>query len=263
MADNLNENVKPKRTRNDLRSYMVNKYPDNNYDADDDLDDALYGELEGYEKNNKQLAEDNERYKKQESEINNLFSAQPASANFLADMADGKDPVIGLVELYGTDGVNDILNDPERKEEIAKAHKKYLDDAAKEKQLEEEYSKNIEKTLDEEEQAISNGDITQEQIDKAHSAMKEIFEMIVMGKWTVKDLKAVLKGVNYDADISQAKEEGEILGRNSKIVEKKRNRPQGDGMPVFSGSGSMKKKNEGIAQDKLGALARPRKSMWD
>ena len=263
MAKELSEPVKQKRTRDDLRSYMANKYPDNNYDADEDLDDGLYGELEGYEKNNKQLSEDNERYKKQESDINELFSRQPASANFLADIADGKDPIIGLIELYGTDGVNDILNDPEKKEEIAKAHQKYLDDAAEEKRLEEQYSKNIEKTLDGEEQAIANGEISQEDVNKAHDFMKKIYEMIVMGDWTVKDLNAILKAVNYDSDISQAKEEGEIKGRNSKIVEKKRSRAQGDGMPVIGGSGRMKKKNEGIAQDKLGALARPKKSIWD
>lgn len=263
MASEATDAVKQKRTRNDLRSYMSGKYPDNNYESDDDLDDALYGELEDYDKRNKELSESNEHYKQQENEINELFSSQPSSANFLADMADGKDPIIGLIELYGSDGVNEILNDPKKKEEIAKAHQKYLDDAAEEKRLEQEFTKNIEKTIDDEEAALSSGEITQEEIDKAHEVLKQYYEMVVMGKWTVKDLKGILKGVNYDADVSQAREAGEVMGRNSKIVENKKKRSQGDGMPVFGGSGSMMKKKEGISQDKLGALAKPRKSMWD
>lgn len=263
MASEATDAVKQKRTRNDLRSYMSGKYPDNNYEADDDLDDALYGELEDYDKRNKELSESNEHYKQQENEINELFSSQPSSANFLADMADGKDPIIGLIELYGSDGVNEILNDPKKKEEIAKAHQKYLDDAAEEKRLEQEFAKNIEKTIDDEEAALSSGEITQEEIDKAHEVLKQYYEMVVMGKWTVKDLKGILKSVNYDADVSQAREAGEVMGRNSKIVENKKKRSQGDGMPVFGGSGSMTKKNKGISQDKLGALAKPRKSMWD
>lgn len=263
MATEIKDQPKPKRTRNDLRSYMTNKYPDNNYEADEDLDDALYGELEGYEKSNKELSEDNARYKEQDDRLNEMFSSNPRSANFLADLAEGKDPIMGLIELYGTDGINDILDDPEKKEEIAKAHQKYLDDAAEEKRLEAEYAKNIEKTLDEESDALEKGEITEDELNKAHDALKTYYEMIVFGKWTVKDLKGILKGVNYDADIEQAQQEGEIRGRNSKIIEKKKQRGQGDGLPIFGGSGSMKKKNEGIPQDKLGALGRQRKSIWD
>lgn len=252
-----------KRTRDDIRARMSEKYPDRNFEADEDLDDGIYGAFDEYEAQNKELTDANAKYKENEDALTGMFSANPASANFLNDMAEGNDPVMGLIDLYGVDAVRDMLDDPEKKQEIADKHKKFLEDSAKEKELQDAYDANIEATLDAEAQAVESGEMTQEELDKAHEAMKIVYEMIITGKWTAQDLKNVLKGVNYDADVEQAAQEAEVRGKNAQIVEKKKARQAGDGMPNMGGGGASRRPANKADQSNLGALGRQRRSMWD
>lgn len=255
--------MKPARhTRNDLRTRMSKKYPDKNFDNDEDLDDALYNEYDAYDSESKKLSEENARYKQDHDALSDMFAQNPASASFFDAIRNGEDPLFSLVGLYGVDDIREMLDSPEKKKELTEAHQKYLEDAAKEKSLEEEYNKNIDATLDAEADAVENGEITEEELNKAHESLKRKFEMILNGKWTIDDLKAELRGLNYDTDVRQAAEDGEVRGRNAKIVEKKRSRQQGDGMPNMQMGGG----NKGLTQQggmDLGALGRTKRSIWD
>lgn len=53
---------------------------------------------------------------------------------------------------------------------------------------------------------------------------------------TVKMLEMILKAINYDHDVAQAMEQGEIKGRNAKIEQCLMHPNQSDGLPHIKGS---------------------------
>ena len=56
-----------------------------------------------------------------------------------------------------------------------------------------------------------------------------------MGKILPETIEMILKALNHDADVANAQEEGEVAGRNAKIVERKRNSKKGDGITNLNG----------------------------
>ena len=76
-----------------------------------------------------------------------MFAADPRSAQFLTDMHNGNDPVLGLVRNFGVE-IKDVLDDPEMQDRIAEANKEYVERIANSKKLDEEYEKNMDNTLD-------------------------------------------------------------------------------------------------------------------
>ena len=72
-----------------------------------------------------------------------MMSADPRSAQYLTDWANGEDPVVGLVRNFGAE-IKDVLEDPEMQDKLAEANKEYVERVAKNKALEEEYSNNRE-----------------------------------------------------------------------------------------------------------------------
>jgi hypothetical protein len=52
----------------------------------------------------------------------------------------------------------------------------------------------------------------------------------------------ILKALNHDADVEDAVREGEVKGRNTRIVEKLRKQKAGDGLPDMAAGGNMETK---------------------
>lgn len=232
MAENENKEVKEtpavaKSKRDAFNERLKAKYPDREY-ADDE---ALFGQVnDDYDEYENQL----NGYKEREGKLEEMFAKDPRSAQFITDMAHGKDPWIAVIERVGPDGVIELMNDPAKQEAHAEASKAYAERLAKEKELEEQYNRNIaesQKLCDELEAQYG-----EEMVDSALGVIDQITKDAILGKVTRETFEMAFKVLRHDADMENARSEGEITGRNAKIEENLRKPQQGDGMPSMGGS---------------------------
>ena len=77
--------------------------------------------------------------------------------------------------------------------------------------------------------------VSDEELDKAVTYLSQICGDFLMGKISPDTVEMILKALNHDADVANAQEEGEVAGRNAKIVEKMRNSRKGDGITNLNG----------------------------
>lgn len=225
-----NQTPTPQKSRRDqFGERLKKKYPDREY-ADDE---ALFGQIDDdYADYDNQL----NQYKERESRLTDLFSKDPRSAQFITDMAKGNDPWIAVLERLGVYGVTDLLNDPKKQSEYAEANKKYVERLAKEKTLEDEYEKNFAESMTLLEKMQQERGLGDETIDAAMDLIMRITNEAILGKFTEETIDMALKAVNHDAEVSNARSEGEVAGRNAKIDEKLRKPKTGDGAPNLTGS---------------------------
>lgn len=241
---------------------MVERHPDRDYTADEDLLDGVYGEFDENDARLKELEEANKNYAATEGKLTKMFGDNPVTADLLISMAEeGKDPVVALVGMYGKEGIEAILNDPEKAEAMAEANKKFHESVAKSKELEDEREKNLVESFAMEDALLESGEMSEEDLVRAHESLETKYNNMLMGKWTKEDLFSELRSLNHDADVQTARQEGEVAGRNANIVARKRKESKSDGMPSLGGGGG-----KGVRKadtSKLGALGRERRSMWD
>lgn len=223
MADN--NGVKSRRDQQLER--MRKKYPDKKFEDDEEIYGQIYDDYDQYE-------QDLNGYKDREKAMSDMFSADPRSAQFLADMHNGQDPYVGLVKNFGVN-IEDVIHDPKMQEQIAEANKEYVERVAKSRKLDEEYEKNMDASLETLRQFQEERGMSDEQIDAVVDAVLTVVRDGVMGKFSKETLAMFVNAINHDSDVASASEEGRVAGRNDKIVEGLRKRAKGDGTAPLSG----------------------------
>ena len=223
------ENQEQKSKRDLYMERLKTKYPDREY-ADDE---ALFGQInDDYDEYDKQLNE----YRGREDKLTEQFAKNPKAAQFFVDLSKGVAPETLLVQYMGLEGITDLLNNPEKKEELAKANEVFLENLAKEKNLSEEYEKNLGESLAEVERLKEEKQLKDEVLDAAWAEVVNIANEAIMGKITRETLEMAMKALNHEAEVENARSEGELAGRNAKIEETMRKPTGGDGMPVMGGT---------------------------
>lgn len=218
-----------KSRRDQFGERLKAKYPEREY-ADDE---ALFGQInDDYDEYDKELS----NYRDRESRLTDMFTRDPRSAQFITDMAQGKDPWASLINRIGIDGVKEMLDDPAKLEEFSANNKEYVERMAKQKGLEAEWEQNMRETLSmlEEKQAAEG--LSDEDIDKAADWIKDVTNDAVLGIIRPETIDMALKAINHEADVAAASEEGEIRGRNAKVEAQLRKPKRGDGTPALGGA---------------------------
>lgn len=229
MAVNDNQEEVKSRREKFIGGRMKEKYPDREFADDEELFGQIDDDYAGYEK---RLGE----YKGREESLMKLFEKDPRNAEFIADMAKGRDPWIAVIERLGIDGVTDLINDPEKQEVYAEANKKYVEKLAKEKDLEETYQKNLAESMKLVERVQTERGISDETMDAAMDLVIKMASEAILGTFTEQTVDMALKAVGYDAAVTNARTEGQVAGRNARIQEQLRKPNGGDGQPNLSGS---------------------------
>ena len=211
------------------------KYPDKKFEDDEEIYGQIGDDYDQYE-------QDLSSYKDREKAMSDMFAADPRSAQFLADMHNGNDPVLGLVKNFGVE-IKDVLDDPEMQEKIAEANKEYVERVAKSKKLDEEYEKNMDASLETLRQFQEERGMSDDEIDAVADAMLTVVKDGVMGKFSKETLEMFVNAINHDSDVASASEEGRVAGRNDKIVEGLRKRNKGDGTAPLNGKNGGAPKN--------------------
>ncbi len=231
------ENNEVKSRRDQHIDRLRKKYPDKKFEDDEEI----YGQIsDDYDQYEQEL----EGFRGREQSLSNMFAADPRSAQFLTDMHNGQDPVLGLVRNFGVE-VKDVLDDPEMQDKIEEANKEYIERIARSKKLDEEYGANMDVSLETMRQFQAENNLDDTQMDAIAALLLTITGDVVMGKFTRDSLQMAQKALNYEADVAAAGEEGEVAGRNSKIVEGLRKSKKGDGIAQLGG-----KNGEGAGKPK-------------
>lgn len=240
------ENTKTKSRREQfVGERLKTKYPDREF-ADDE---ALFGQIDDdYAEYDNAI----NTYKDRENKVVDIFTKNPKAAILFTAIARGESPETALIRAYGIDGVTDLLNNPEKADEHAKAHEEFVQRVAKEKEFAEQYEKNMAESLAMMEQMQQEKGLSDEQLDAAIDFIDKITQEQIIGKYTPETIDMALKAINHDADMTNARTEGEIAGRNAKIEEKLRKPQGGDGMPTMGGGASVpnpQPKSKGFLDD--------------
>lgn len=229
---------KPEETpdyRKKITDRLRKRNPDSAYETDDDLLAGIDGEFDTMDSDYADLNNN-------VTAITDMFNSDPRSAAFLVDWKKGEDPVVGLIRRFGTDMV-ERLEDPDIAEQIAEANKQYLERIQQSKELDEQYSKNLEQTMSDIDKLQSEEGISDDEIDEVWEFLKGIVEDGIVGKFSIDTIRMAMKAINHDNDVSMANREGEVRGRNQKITEKLRTREKGDGLGNIEGAnGSVEKR---------------------
>lgn len=226
MENNENKRVNSKKEL--LSQRMKDKYPDVNFDDDENLFGRINDDFDGFDN----LIKD---YKDRESKLAALFSDDPRSAEFLMNWMRGENPMVQLVKTFGTMGLKNMLEDENMLEEVAKANTEYLQKVAKAQELEEQFEKNIEQSLKD----VETLNESEEDIDNAVNWITRLVTEAQMGIYKPENIQMAIKAINYDRNIEEVAYEAEVRGRNAKIEEKMRQ--LGDGTPQL-GSRNIKVK---------------------
>ena len=229
MAEIQNTAPQTKSRRDQLGERLKKRYPDREF-ADDE---ALFGQVnDDYDDYDNQIGQ----YKEREKALTDLFAKNPRSARFLTDMAKGEDPWISTVKRLGIDGITDIINNPDKQEEYAKANSEFVERLAREEELENEFQQNFAESMQNLERIQQERQLGDETVDAAMELVMRIANEAIVGKFTDETINMALNAINHDADVQNARTEGTVAGRNEKIDEKLRKPKQGDGMPNLGGS---------------------------
>lgn len=223
---------------------MRTKYPEKKFEDEEELFGQIDDDFAASE-------EEIGKYKEREGKLASIVGKDPRAAQFLSDMANGKDPWIAVLERLGIDGVSDLINNPDKQEEYAEANRKYVERIAKEKSLGEEYETNFAESMKMLEQMQTDRGLSDEQIDGAMDFIMNMVNEAIMGKFTPETIDMALKAINHDAEVEAARAEGEVAGKNAKIDETLRKPAAGDGLPAMGGAnnGPAHKRSKGSLVD--------------
>lgn len=228
------------------RDKFMQRFGDRQFADDEELFGQIEDDYAGAEENKNTI-----------NSLNEMLSANPRSATFLASLVNGEDPVITYLEEYGQDSLEELQTE-EGKKKAAEAHDKYLKKVADSKEIDKQYADNILKSQEIVDQYRNEG----KDVDAALDLLDKAYKGILTGEITAEMLDMALNSVNYANDVAAAGTDGEIRGRNEQIAKKVKSSKNGDGLPNVGGGS----KPAPTAEEKnYGALSSgaSRPSIWD
>lgn len=255
MEEPKNEQVKSK--KDSFLERLKGKYPDKQFADDEEIYGAVNDDYDDYDNRLK----DYDRMKSDETKILDMFAADPRTATLFQTAAAKGDVITKFVSLFGPE-IADAYDDPDKQEELAKAGQEYLDRVAQSRDLEEQYNKNLQKSIDDIEKMKEEKGLTDEQVDEGMTKLCQIAYDAIVGKFSPEALEFAFKGLSHDQDVETAAQEAEVRGRNANIEEKLKKRSKGDGLPSAPSGRAVTPK---LPKRSLGALDRASEtsSIWE
>ena len=233
----MKDNNMPEATkRSKVTSRIKNRLPEMNTEDDETLFGQIDTDYDDYENRLSEKDNELEEYKSREKTFADLFYSDPKSAAFLSSWRQGGDPIMSLIRNFGME-IKDVLDDPDKQEEISKANEEYVKRVAMEKDLDDTYQKNLNESLMLIDNLEKSGRSTQ-QVDEAFALLLGIVRDGILGKFRPESFDMAFKALNHDADVQNAASDGEIKGRNAKIDETLRKKSAGDGTHPMGGMSS-------------------------
>ena len=199
---------------NETQKERFNRRFANRFSDLDVNDEDIY-----YRRANK-LLDDFETYEKA---TGNLVSAVENNEHFMdmltrACTQDDFDPLVWMIENCGLD-LQEVVKNPEYADVIAKAHARYIEQQAQERQIDDMMKANLPKSMKEIEQFCKQENIETEQMNQCIADMWQLGEDLVKGILPLEVFQLFIKASQYDENINRAYEQGKKDGLNIKIEE--------------------------------------------
>lgn len=231
MAENMEGQQSAQKTRKEkFMERMRSRKPDLDFDDEEALYGAIdddYSDMEG------RLG----RFTEESGKIKNMLASDPRSAVFLTEWAKGGNPLIKMVERYGDDFLA-ALQDPEKREEFAEAHRKWLDRVSENRKLEEQAEANLAETFSTLERMQKENGWSEQQTAKIFETANSIFVDGITNIIRPETFTMIANALNYDNAVSEAERLGEVRGRNEQIENRlRKSEPQPGMPPTLGGAG--------------------------
>jgi hypothetical protein len=209
LTEEVSENKTETPTKSNRDTFMERyrtDYPDDN--AEDE--EVVYGRL------NERNAE-YDRLKKDDDNFRKLVNEHPQYAAMFIDAGDGVNFMQSFLSRFSKDDLLAAYDDPEMAKKLADQQAEYLKSQEDSKKLKEEGDVNIQDSLRRfteycDKNGIDNKDATEmwgKMIDMVSDGLK--------GKFTDNLFDTVRKATTHDADVENARAEGELAGHNAKV----------------------------------------------
>lgn len=232
------ENEAVASNKDKFKASFASEYPD----VDMADEEAYYGALND---RNDQYAKDKERLGELEDaqrQFGESLDADPQLAELFLEMTKpGGKPIDYLINHYAQ-AFSDLVNDPDNDQYRKALADKIAEDVAtakNRKEIEEQSEANITPSLDALAKVSDEMGLSDEQVAEVFSKFVELEEKLMVSNVDEDMWRMLIHGLNYDADLEQARIEGETAGRNAKISEKLRSERPGS----LSMSGSTSTRN--------------------
>ena len=225
MAKSENE----KSSRENLLSRARERFPDRTFadlDATEpqegtaDLDEAIDEMLTEYATNQSTYDEKNSR-------LTELLISDPSAAEFIQKWIETGDPRSALVETFGDElGMSEEGQSNFKSELEGWRERKASNDA-----LEAESESNWQNSLSALEEWGNGKGLSLEQKRDVMLRLLSITFNGMENKYAAEDFDLAYNAINHDTDVANARQEGEVAGRNAKIEANRRDRNASEAMP--------------------------------
>lgn len=230
------EEVSEEAPKNKYAERLSKAYPDREFKNDEDFDKGLeeyLGELEGYK----------ERGTMANQKLIALFEAEPQIGDVVRDLINGSTVREALARHIPLEDLTPLEGDPDY-EGWSKNKAAREEGLAKRKAKQDEYSKNLEFSQTAIEEFAKENNMDDDAAGKFLSKFDSMIADINSGRISKEVLATMKRAWNYENDITTAREQGEVAGKNKKIVaQKEEPKPVGDGLPKISGSSEVPQGN--------------------
>ena len=174
-------------------------------------------ESDDYYDNLTSMSDEFDRLQGNEKQMNDLLASNPSFSDMIRDAKEGRSFFPSLVERFGADNIRQALEDPAVAEELGKANDAYMERVKQENADKETAQANFEESAVNIEKYAKEHDLTNEQVNEVLVKATDFAKDIFQGKISPEVIEMFHKSMNYDNDVQQAREEGEVKGRNENI----------------------------------------------
>lgn len=211
------------------RAFMTSKYPDAQWESDDDYENALANHLE-------ETSSALDTYRETDERIMEILERDPDFALVLDDMGKGVPFRVALHRHLG-----DLSVTPEEEDrdydDWKKAGDEYL---AEKKRIDDEINTrngNIEESTTRFKNFVdSHSDWDEAKKEGFVKFFNSVCQDLAIGKLTDNVLSMLADAYTHDDDVEAALEEGKVEARNKKIVAERIRKETGDGVPAGGGA---------------------------
>lgn len=201
-----------KSKKDTFRERFLKRYPDLNMEDEESYyggANQLMDEFEGYETNSKKMRES--------------ISKSPVFAELMAAAReqDDFDPIVWMVQNKGLD-LKALSEDSDYAQKLADAHNSYLEKMSKQDEIEKQMAENMPISIEAIRAKAQEMGLSDEQAEETIGRLYQIMDDLIVGKIDPTHFEMVAKGMNYNAAIEEAREEGMAAGISTKVEDKLR-----------------------------------------
>jgi hypothetical protein len=197
---------------------LAAQFKENNPDVDYDDDEQFDSALDEYDN---ARTEELDHWHGIDDKLRGAIDKDPRIGQFLSNILDGQDVINALIDCVGPE-LTEAVNSPE-----AKARLEQLRQTAED--TERQRNENIDESMKVFDEFFADKD--QSDMDGFGDYIESHFNRLATGEFTRDDIEMLWKGYKHDDDVAEAETNGEIAGRNQRIVERKETLSKGDGVP--------------------------------